>query len=100
MIERTLEQPRHGGEPDMRVGAHVESLARRKNRRSQMVEEHEWPDIPARMERQHAADGKAAEVALARIDDQGDSFGHVAISPGTELQVSMDEAANKGKLAA
>ena len=66
-----VEQVGHGGEPDMRVRAHVHALAGDELHRAHLVEEDERPDhLPAPV-RQRAADVEAvAKVAHPRHDDE------------------------------
>ena len=60
-----------GGQPDMRVRAHVERLVGAQDRRPHAGEEDERADQPPFGGRQRAADRKAvAEVASARHDDE------------------------------
>jgi hypothetical protein len=75
----------------MRVGAYIHALARRHFGRSQMVEEHERPDISLLRKGQDAANKEAAEIALARFYDKFDRIGHGRLSVG--MRKSMDEAA-------
>jgi hypothetical protein len=62
-------------EPDVWVGADVDSLAGREGGRAHAVEEDEGPDITSLVEGQNTADGEAAEVLRARIDDERDEVG-------------------------
>jgi hypothetical protein len=98
MIERALEQPGHGGKAYVRVRADIYAFARRHDGGSEMIEEDEGPDIAAGVERQQAAHGKTAYVALTRLYDQVDS--HATLFTQLRLQVSMDEPAGNGKLRA
>jgi hypothetical protein len=58
-----LEQVAHGGQPDVRVRAHVQALARGELHGAELVEEHERPDRAPRGAGQRAVHEKAvAEV--------------------------------------
>ncbi len=66
MKDLALEEIGERGEADVRVRAHVDALARRKVGRPHGVEEDEGAHFPPLGDRQDAAHGKTAQVALAR----------------------------------
>ena len=69
MHDLALEQIGHGGEADMRMRPDIEAGARREDRRTHMVEEHERAERAALGERQHAAHLEpVAEIAGTRLD--------------------------------
>ena len=96
MIQRAIEQPGHGREADMRMRAHIDALAGRHHGRSQMVEEHERPDIPALWKGQDPPHAEPAQVANSRLDQEFHSIGHRF--PFVRLQKSMDDVSEVGKL--
>ena len=68
MPQRAFEQIRNRGKTDVRMRANVDALALRELRRPHMIEEHERSDAARRKLRQHAADGEAAKIVHAAID--------------------------------
>ena len=69
--DAAVEQVGDGGEPDVRMRAHVHAAAGHELHRAHLVEEDERADHLALGVRQGAADGKAvAEVAHPRHHDQ------------------------------
>ena len=75
-------QERHGGEPDMRMRAHVEPLAAAELDRAHLVEKDEGSDHAALRRGQGAAHLKAAEVARARHDHLRDRFAGEPVAGG------------------
>ena len=72
---RALEQIGHGGKPDMRMRAHIETLARRIADRAEMIEEDERAHHAALVEGQDASHLEPApQVAHARPDHQVDKL--------------------------
>ena len=63
-----VEQIGHGGEPDVRMRAHVDAGADEELRRTHLIEKDKRPDHLPPRRRQGAAHGEAAEVASARHD--------------------------------
>ena len=66
MHDLAIEQVGDGGEPDVRMRAHVDAGADEKLGGPHLVEEDEGADHLAPRRRQRAAHGKAAEIAGAR----------------------------------
>src|SRR6185312_11104373 len=80
MADRAIEQPGHRGQPDMRMRPHVHALARTEFRRSPVVEEHPWPDVPRLQYPQQATHGETvAEVVQLAFDQGGMRFHHVLL---------------------
>ncbi len=67
-----FEKVRDRREPDVRMRAHGDTVARRKHGGPHVIEEHERPDHAPFRRRQHAADVELAEAAHARLDRQLD----------------------------
>ena len=63
-----VEQVGDGGEPDMRVRAHVEAVAGTEFGRAHMIEEDERADHARLRRRQRAAHREVAEIGGARHD--------------------------------
>jgi hypothetical protein len=68
MQERTRKQIGNGRERNMRMGSDVNAFTGLKSSRPEVVEKDERSDHLPRCGRQHAAYHKAAEIALARVD--------------------------------
>ena len=80
VADGAFKQVGHGGEADMRMRAHVESVAGCVVNRSEMVEENERPHHLVGVEGQHAPDTEtAAKIAGARL-----YFPDNLVSHGTE----------------
>ena len=81
MHDAAVEQIGDGGEPDMRMRAHVHALAGDELHRPELVEEDEGADHLALAVRQRAAHLEAvAEVAGARHDDEVERVAGVRIA--------------------
>ncbi len=85
MQERTRKQVGDGRERNMRMRPDVNAFARLKSGRPEVIEKDERSDHQPCRGRQHAAYHKAAEIALARVDQlydchqvtrQSSGFGH------------------------
>jgi hypothetical protein len=71
MLDCAFEQVGDRRQPDVRMRAHVDTIAGFEPNRAHMVEEHERPDVAREDMRQSAPHLEAAaEVVFARIDDQ------------------------------
>ena len=68
MEERPLVEVGHRGEADVRVREDVEAAPGLEPHGAHVVEVDERPDHAARPPREEAADGEAADVARARVD--------------------------------
>ena len=69
MHDLAVEQIGDGGEPDMRMRAHVEAVAGLEHGRPEMIEEHERADHARLRRRQRAPHREAvAEIGGARHD--------------------------------
>src|SRR4051812_7107245 len=73
---RAFEQIGDGGKTDMRVGAHVDTLAGRKIHRPEIVKEYEGADAAPRYLRQQAGDEKSITqiVCFSSDRDHGPSL--------------------------
>jgi hypothetical protein len=60
-----------------------------------MIEEDERPDIVPRPKRQYPANGKPAQIPLARLNDHLDGVGHGNFLC---LRLSMDDGGDDGKV--
>ena len=67
MDDRAVEQVRHGREPDVRVRADVDALARRERRGPDVIEEDERADRADRCDGSSAAHDEPAQVAQVRV---------------------------------
>jgi hypothetical protein len=68
-----------GGEPDMRMRAHVHALARLQRRGPEMVEEHEGTEMPALAFGQRAVDRERADVVRLGRQHDLDRSAHVPL---------------------
>ena len=75
MHDLAFEQIRDRREPDVRMRAHGDAVARRKHGGPHVIEKHERPDHAPLRRRQHAANVELAEAAHARLDRQLDRRG-------------------------
>ena len=80
MHDLAVEQIGDGGKPDMRMRAHVESVAGAEFRRTEMIEEDERPDHARARRGQRAAHGEVAEVDGARHDHLTDGIALIGIA--------------------
>ena len=92
MHDLAVEEVGHGGEPDMRMRAHVDALAEEELGRPHLVEEDERPDHLPLRRRQRAAHLEAAEIAGARHDHgldriAGGAVARLRIIAGCQLMV-------------
>ena len=80
MEHLALEQVGDGGEPDVRVRAHVDAVADQELGRAHLVEEDEGPDHLLLRGGQRAAHLEAAEVAGTRHDHVLDGVAGVRVA--------------------
>ena len=80
MHDLAVEQVGDGGQPDMRMRAHVDAVADEELGRAHLVEEDEGPDHLPPGRRQRAAHREAAEIAGARHDDLLDGIASAMIA--------------------
>src|SRR5205823_1912964 len=72
---RAFEQIRDGRQPDMRMRSYIDSLARRKIDRPEVIEKYERPHHLVRKRRQQALHLEApAQIADMQIDYRGHGF--------------------------
>ena len=72
MEELALEQPGHGGQPDVRVGRNVRTFPGRQLERPHVVEVDEGTDQAPGAARQQAAHGEGADGAHASVNGELD----------------------------
>ncbi len=80
MHDRTIEQIRHGREPDMRMRAHIEALPEQEFAGAHLVEEDERPDHLLAHGGQGAAHLEPADIAGARHDHLLDGLAGAGIA--------------------
>ena len=69
MNDRAGKQIGDRGQADVRMGPHVDALARRQLGRSHLIEKDERSDATPLQRRQHAAHFEPADIAGTRHDD-------------------------------
>ncbi len=75
MDDLALIEEGHGGEPDVRVRAHVDPVTGAELGRPEMVEEDERTDHPPVDVRQRATNREMPKIDAARHDDEVDGVG-------------------------